>query len=153
MVMPASATGVYTITTRPDAAPARERTLHIDQYSGAVLRSHGWAEYGVLAKGVSVGRSLHEGRRFGAVNQAVNLAAALALIALVVTGAAMWWARRPRDGSALGAPRRVEEPRRRVVVALLLGAGALLPLVGLSLLLDALVIRRVPALARYLGAE
>ncbi|GAA1572191.1 PepSY domain-containing protein [Actinomadura kijaniata] len=154
VLLPRGERGVYTVTVASRHDPADERTVHVDQYSGAVLGSYGWSEYGVLAKAVEQGIALHEGRRYGPLNTAVMLAACLALILLTVTGAGMWWKRRPSGG--LGAPRRTGDRRTTLTVAaIMLVVGVLFPLAGVTmlaaLLVDALLVRRVPALARRVG--
>jgi uncharacterized iron-regulated membrane protein len=73
-----------------------------------------------------------------------------------VSGPLLWWRRRPRGTGSLGAPRgRLPVRTTPVLAGLLLALGAFLPLFGLSLLvvlaLDGLVLRRVPALGRWLG--
>ena len=154
ILLPADAKGVYTVVTDNRRDPAAAQTLHIDQYSGRVLVSYGWAEYGIMAKAVEQGIALHEGRRYGTANLLVMLAACLALITLVVTGAWMWWKRRPRGRA--GAPARATNRRTTYgVIAIMAALGLLFPLAGLTmaavLLLDWLVLRRIPAVARVIG--
>ncbi|GAA1268657.1 PepSY domain-containing protein [Sphaerisporangium rubeum] len=151
VLLPKDKEGVYTVVAAPRADPSASRTVHVDQYSGQVLVSFGWQEYGLLAKAVEQGIALHEGRRYGVVNLLVMLGACLALLTLVVTGVWMWWKRRP-DGRA-GAPARTGDRRTTWGVAAIMAVlGVLFPLAGLTmvavLLLDRLVIRRVPALRR-----
>jgi uncharacterized iron-regulated membrane protein len=73
----------------------------------------------------------------------------------VATSLVMWRARRPKG---LGAPRK--EPDRRLmagVFAITVGFGVVFPLLGVSLVailvLDLLLVRRVPRLARALGSR
>ncbi|SEF78320.1 Uncharacterized iron-regulated membrane protein [Nonomuraea solani] len=154
VLLPDGPTGVYTIVADPRRDPADSQTLHVDQYSGRVLVSYGWAEYGVLAKAVEQGIALHEGRRYGPANLILMLGACLALITLVVTGVWMWWKRRPRGRS--GAPVRTTNKRTAYgVIAIMAVLGLLFPLAGVTmaavLLLDWLVLRRIPAVARVVG--
>ena len=77
-----------------------------------------------------------------------------AIVFMCVSGPLMWWRRRPRGSGSLGAPRgRMPLRATPVLALLLLTLGLLLPLFGLSLLvvlvLDQLVLRRVPALSRW----
>ncbi|MEV0995915.1 PepSY domain-containing protein [Nonomuraea sp. NPDC050202] len=154
VLLPDGPQGVYTIVTDPRRDPSSAQTLHVDQYSGRVLVSYGWAEYGVLAKAVEQGVALHEGRRYGTANLIVMLGACLTIITLVVTGAWMWWKRRPRGRA--GAPARTTDRRTTYgVIAVMAVLGVLFPLAGLTmvavLLVDWLVVRRIPRLARVFG--
>ncbi|MGP4098584.1 PepSY-associated TM helix domain-containing protein [Nonomuraea sp. KM90] len=154
VLLPDGPRGVYTIVAEPRRDPSAAQTLHVDQYSGRVLVSYGWAEYGVLAKAVEQGVALHEGRRYGTANLIVMLGACLTLITLVVTGAWMWWKRRPRGRA--GAPARATDRRTAYgVIAIMALLGLLFPLAGATmvavLLLDRFVLRRIPAATRVLG--
>ena len=96
-------TGVYTVSYfSPD--PEQERTLYIDQYSGAVLKDISYGDYGAASKAVSYSNSLHMGRYFGLANQVLCALISLGLAAMAVTGCVMWWIRRP--ARSLGAPGR-----------------------------------------------
>lgn len=85
----------------------------------------------------------------------LTLFGTLALLLSTATAVVMWRKRRPRG---IGAPRRPLNRRLGAgVVAITLGLGIVFPMLGLSILvllaLDFLVIRRVPPLARVLGAR
>lgn len=152
--MPQDETGVYTISTS-HTRPGDDATLHIDQYSGAVLTDVRFADYGLMAKAITMGIALHEGRLFGLVNQLLGLAACIGVMLLAVSFYFMWRKRKP-DGK-LGAPGKSRDKRASATVLLIMLAfGALMPLVGLSLiivlLLDLLVIRRIRPLKRWLSA-
>ncbi|WP_179405531.1 PepSY-associated TM helix domain-containing protein [Burkholderia guangdongensis] len=142
VALPTSVDGVYTVSYFP-ADPNLERTVHIDQYSGAVLKDIRYGDYGAVAKAVSYGTSLHMGRYFGLANQIVCVAISLGLAAMAVTGAVMWWKRRP--AGTLGAParERVVVPMRGWVAGLVL-LGIVFPLMGATIvavwLLDRLLL-------------
>jgi uncharacterized iron-regulated membrane protein len=81
----------------------------------------------------------------------------LAIVFSCVSGPLMWWRRRPTRSGSVGAPRgRMPLRTSPSLVTGLVLLGVLLPLFGLSvllvLLLDQLVVRRVPALAGWFGA-
>jgi uncharacterized iron-regulated membrane protein len=106
------------------------------------------------AKAVEQGIALHEGRRYGTANLIVMLSACLALIALTVTGAWMWWKRRPQ--SRIWAPARPANRRTAyTVMAVMAVLGLLFPLAGITmlavLLLDWLLLRRIGPLRRAFG--
>jgi uncharacterized iron-regulated membrane protein len=132
IVLPASATGVYTVSYFP-ADPKDERTLYLDQYSGAVLKDIRYGDYGAVSKAVSYGTSLHMGRYFGIANQVLCAAISLGLAGMAATGCVMWWKRRPRR--TLGAPsrERAAPPMRGWKTGLVL-LGIVFPLMGATLL-------------------
>ncbi|HEY1013423.1 MAG TPA: PepSY domain-containing protein, partial [Herpetosiphonaceae bacterium] len=108
----------------------------------------------LIAKSVETGIALHEGRMFGWANQLLALFAALAVLLLSVSGAVMWWRRRP--AGRLGVPQMPASTRAwRGALAIVALMGLMFPLVGVSLvavlLLDWAVIQRVPALRRALS--
>jgi uncharacterized iron-regulated membrane protein len=133
--------------------PSDERTVHVDQYGGKVRATYGYDDYPLLAKVVSHGIGLHEGRSLGLVNMIGSALFCVAVIFLCVSGPLIWWWRRPR-GSRIGAPRgRLPVGGTPVLAVGLVGLGAFLPMFGISLLvvllLDRFVLRKVPALASF----
>lgn len=155
VAFPEDATGVYTVSASPND-PKQEMTMHMDQYSGALLASVGWKDYGLVPKAVEMGVAIHMGKYFGLPNQLLMLFAALTTILLSVTGAVMWWQRRPNGSGLIGAP--AMPPYRQhwkiplIIVAVL---GLVFPFVGLSLvfvlLLDYFVLARIPFFRRVFG--
>lgn len=98
----------------------------------------------------------HEGQLFGRLNQAILLLMAGSLVVVVASALLMWWRRRPRG--ALGAPPVPAATWRQggVLLALaIITLSLLLPLFALSLLLllvlDRMVLVRLPAARRWLG--
>ncbi|WAL84053.1 PepSY domain-containing protein [Pandoraea sp. XJJ-1] len=132
LVVPSRADGVYTVSYFPPD-PRDERTLHIDQYSGTVLRDIDYDAYGGVAQAISYGTSLHMGRYFGAANQWLCALISMGLFAMAATGAAMWWIRRP--SRSLGAPARMpmRVPMRGWIVSLVV-LGVVFPLMGATML-------------------
>lgn len=94
---------------------------------------------------------------FGWVNQLIGVLTAAMLVTLAVSGFLMWRRRKP-DGQ-LGAPPSSRDPvRLRGVAAIVLLLAALLPLLPLLaaslfalLLIEKLVLARMPPVARWLG--
>jgi len=132
VALPATPTGVYTVSYFPPD-PRKERTLHIDQYSGKVLEDIAYRDYGAVSKAVSYGTALHMGRYFGLANQLLCTMISLGLAAMAATGAVMWWKRRP--GSGLGAPPRMAAPAamRRWKTGLI-ALGIVFPLMGATMI-------------------
>ncbi|SON52602.1 PepSY-associated TM helix domain-containing protein [Vibrio tapetis] len=106
---PRSETGVFTASANTMSGdiinPTQDRTTHIDQYSGEVLADVTWQDYGVVAKMMAAGIALHQGD-ISIVNKLLNTLFCLMFILISITGAVMWWIRRPKQSKALGAPAR-----------------------------------------------
>ena len=155
IAFPEEATGVYTASAFPND-PTQEVTMHFDQYSGELLASVGWKDYGLVPKAVEVGVSIHMGKYFGLANQLLMLFAAIVTILLSITGAVMWWQRRPSGSGLLGAPAMPPYMQHwRTPLVIVAVSGFIFPLMGLSLLivllLDYLLLSRIPLLRRLFG--
>ncbi|MCM5626842.1 PepSY-associated TM helix domain-containing protein, partial [Xanthomonas hortorum] len=130
---PRGATGVYTASVYP-ADLQRQRVIHLDQYSGAVLLDMTYRDYGLIGRALEWGINVHLGQQYGTANQLILLLACAAIVLLCVSAAVMWWKRRPAGG--LGVPPLPADPRTlRGLMVLLVLCGLIFPLVGLSLLL------------------
>lgn len=157
VAFPADETGVYSVMGYAFNDPGRERTVHIDQYGGQVVSAYGFADYPALAKVVSQGIGLHEGRSLGLLTFWTSITMCLAVIFSCISGPLMWWRRRPKKGTSMGAPRgRLPIKSSPLLIAALVALGIFLPFFGISLVLlllfDNLVIRRVPALSNWFDA-
>lgn len=157
---PQGDTSVWTInqdTMSSDAEdPFSDRTVHIDQYTGKILASVGFADYSLAAKAMAVGIPLHMGL-VGLWNLALNTLACLSVIFLCVSGVVMWWMRRPK-GAALRiiAPKTPENmPHWRGAMILMLFLSLAFPLAGVTLLmalaLDYVLVKRIPVLRKAFG--
>ncbi|MCU1537336.1 MAG: hypothetical protein JWP82_1687 [Humibacillus sp.] len=151
VALPGDDRGVYSVIGYAFNDPAAERTVHVDRFGGGVVSQYGYDDYPALAKVVSQGIALHEGRRFGTLNFWVTALLCVAVIVSCVTGPLMWWRRRPRGSGELGAPRgRMPVAASPLLAALLVGLAIFLPVFGVSLvvvlLLDRFGVRRVPRL-------
>lgn len=157
IALPADEDGVYSVIGYAFDAPSDERTVHVDRYGGEVVSTYGFDDYPVLAQVVSQGIGLHEGRSFGTWSMVGTTLMCLAIVFSCVTGPLMWWRRRPSRSGSMGAPRgRMPLRASPLLLVGLVALGIFLPLFGLSvlaiLLLDQLVVRRVPALAGWFDA-
>ena len=72
-----------------------ERVIHLDQYSGAVLYDAGLEDLGTMGRWAEWEISVDMGQEWGLANQIVLLLACAAMAVLCVSGATMWWKRRP----------------------------------------------------------
>lgn len=140
LALPVKKSGVFTVSYAPGTSVFlrsdldRQRTLHIDQYSGKIVKDMRFSDYNPVSKAVSLGVALHMGEYFGLANQLICAAISLALLGMAITGFVMWWKRRP--AKALGAPKRVQQPppsikRWKGYLAIM---GILFPLMGVSML-------------------
>jgi uncharacterized iron-regulated membrane protein len=124
--------GVYSVRTLPKD-PRESVFLHVDQYSGEIRGDFRFARMNPVAKTVSVGIALHEGRLFGFWNQVLGVLACLGTFVLSISAAVMWWKRRP--AGRLGAPRLVKSFQApRGIVAISAALSVFFPVTGLSLL-------------------
>lgn len=129
--LPAGPSGVYSGSVYPDDL-ARQRVVHLDQYTGKPLIDVSYAQYGPLGRALEWGISVHLGQQFGLANQLVLLAACIAIVVMAVSAGIMWWKRRPAGG--LGVPPLPSDGRVfRGLLAILAIGGIVFPLVGLSL--------------------
>jgi uncharacterized iron-regulated membrane protein len=156
VALPGDERGVYSVIGYAFDAPSDERTVHVDQYGGSVVSTYGFDDYPLLAKVVAQGIGLHEGRSLGLWSFWGSALMCLAVVFMCITGPLMWWRRRPKGADRIGAPRgRMPLRTTPALVLLLVGLGVFLPYFGLSLLvvlvLDQLVLRRVPALGTWFG--
>lgn len=157
VVPPADAKGVYSVLGYAFHDPGKEATVHVDRFTGRTVSAYGYEEYGALAKVVSQGIALHEGRRFGSLNTVVSAAFCLAVIFMCVTGPLMWWRRRPKGRLFLAPRGRLTVKTGPAAVAGLVALSVFLPVFGASVvavrLLDQLVLRRVPALREFFNVS
>lgn len=154
VTIPSDEGGVFSVIGYAFDAPSDERTVHVDQYGGQVVSTYGFDDYPALAKVVAQGIGLHEGRSLGLWSfWGAALMCAL-VIFMCISGPLMWWRRRPRGAGRVGAPRgKLPLSTSPLLLVAVVALGILLPLFGLSLLavlvLDQLVLRRVPALGAF----
>lgn len=153
IVMPQTAEGVYTISAFPNKAQD-EVTMHLDQYTGAVLTDYRYDNYGWMGKAIALGITLHKGTQFGLINQLISVLICIGIVLVVCSGIYLWWKRKPSH--QLGAPKSGSARHAYGFYILLVILGIIFPLVGLSLivifLLDFLVIHRVAKLKKFFNA-
>jgi uncharacterized iron-regulated membrane protein len=139
--VPTSETGVYTIQadsmSGDTADPTGDRTVHLDQYTGKVLADIRFADYSLAGKAMAAGIALHQGNA-GLWNLVLNLVFCHAIMLLSISGAVMWWKRRP--SGSLGAPRYPRDFRApAAIIAIGLAVIIAFPLTGLAVLAFLLV--------------
>lgn len=150
LYLPSEARPQWRVRSETQNRP-RVRELTLDRLTGALLHEEGFANKSAFDRAIHVGIAAHEGQLFGLANQLLGFATALGLLTLCVSALVMWWRRRP--GGALGIPApRVAEFRIGAGLWIAIAAcGILLPVLGMSIVLLALVdriqrvVRREPA--------
>ncbi|KYG27639.1 PepSY-associated TM helix domain-containing protein [Alkalihalobacillus trypoxylicola] len=131
ITLPNGELGVYTASHFDK--PKDLATLHLDQYSGAVLSDVRFQDFPVAAKLVEGGIALHEGRLFGWPNQVLGLITCLGLMLIVISSFIMWKKRKPEGG--FGLPIKPNSTKANIVVwCIMISFGIVMPLVGLSLI-------------------
>lgn len=145
--------GVWTVKSLHPNRPLRADAWLLAA-NGAVVKMLDFADRPLLDRIVGIGVAAHEGQLFGWQNQCLGLLTALGLIVLSISGLVMWWRRKPAGG--IGAPAALPEPAAaRVVTAVTMTLGLLLPVLGLSLLMllivDWLLLRHCMRIRHWLG--
>ncbi|MED3965829.1 PepSY-associated TM helix domain-containing protein [Niallia taxi] len=153
VIFPTTKEGVYTLSAFPPKAKD-EATIHIDQYTGAILADYRYDNYGPLGKIIATGITIHKGTEFGLFNQLLSLFICLGTMLVALTGVYMWWKRKPKK--ELGAPKASSIKKMRYLLFILIALGIIFPLVGLSLiivwLVDSVVIQRIPLAKKLFNA-
>lgn len=130
--LPAAPESVFTVANRAHLL-RDQRVIHFDQYSGAVVEAHAWSDVGSMMTARQVFMRLHQGE-YGALNWGLVLLTAVAFFCTSLSALASYWLRRPANG--WGLPKVPESwVVGRMLIALILVLGVLLPLFGLSLVL------------------
>ncbi|WNS81469.1 PepSY domain-containing protein [Domibacillus sp. DTU_2020_1001157_1_SI_ALB_TIR_016] len=127
LFIPQEATGVYTVSAFPPKAQD-EVTMHIDQYTGAVLADYRYEDYGPAGKAIALGITLHKGSQFGMINKLIGLAVCIGMVLVIVSGLLLWRKRKH------GAPARPAAGVAKGLWALIIVLGILFPLAGASML-------------------
>lgn len=129
-------------------------SINYDATTGTELTRERFADRHPVDRVVGYGLAWHEGALFGAINQAIGVVTAAALVTMCVTGFLLW--RRRKPPASLGAPVLPADRRRPLFVAVAtLGLAVLLPLLAASLLMlwliDRVLPRISPKAATWLG--
>jgi uncharacterized iron-regulated membrane protein len=139
---------------------AQNRTLRNDAYfdaqTGELIGQQHFSQRHVIDRVVSIGIAAHEGQLFGWFNQLLGLLTALGLVSLSVAGFIMWRKRAPKG--VLGAPPAIPEANIGLgFVTIIVVAAILLPVLGASLILlaivEKIVLSRWTVARNWLGAE
>jgi len=133
--------GSYTVANHWPQKLSEQRTLYLNQFTGATIANGTAAQDGALSRLTSFGINMHMGYQLGWLTRITATLACFGVLTSVATGLLMWWKRRPSGGAGLPAPtsattRAATPQRAKVVVGLLAVAlSVLFPVFGTSLLL------------------
>jgi uncharacterized iron-regulated membrane protein len=105
--------------------------IYIDQYSGDVI-DHIRKDLSVLAKAGLLAYPIHIGSIYGMPTKILALLVCLLIVAMSVTGAVMWWVRRPP--SKTGFPQKPQLKPAKWLILIICLLGLLMPTAGASLL-------------------
>lgn len=133
--------GSYAIVNAWPQKLSEQRTLYLNQFTGATITNSTADQDGALSKLTSFGIAMHMGNQFGLLTRIMATVAALGVLLSVATGLLMWWKRRPTGKSGLPSPAspgtRADTPKRAVVAVSVaaVALGVIYPVFGVSLLL------------------
>ncbi len=148
--IPSDSHNSWTASTQPQKVEDT-RILYIDASNGAVKADVSYGDFGIMAKGMEWGITVHQGMQYGWTNRILMLIGCIGVWALSISGVVMWWKRRPPRLSPprLGAPPVKPPVSYGPVLAIVLPLAILYPLTGASLLVallvDRLILSRVRA--------
>ncbi len=133
--------GSYAVVNAWPQRLSEQRTLYLDQFSGATIANATADNDGVLSRLTSLGIAMHMGNQLGVVTRILGTIACLGVLTSVLTGFLMWWNRRPAGGTGLpgsvSSATRAAMPKRTVVAVSIaaVALGVIFPAFGVSLLL------------------
>ncbi len=161
---PSESDSVWTIKSETANRPHRQ-TIHFDAAAGKVIRHETFSDQHWVDQVVGQGIALHEGQRFGLINQLIALFATTALVVLSASGLILWWRRRDSLGLSPPAMSRTSSnrpstisPARTAILSIAVAMLAIyLPLFGASLVvvlvLDWLCFSRFTSIAIWMGRK
>jgi uncharacterized iron-regulated membrane protein len=131
---PHTAEDSFTVYAGSYDSPSTLTFLYLDQYSGALLDAIRWEDISAAAKVQVSAYAIHIGSIYGLPTKILAMSVCVMIVAMSVTGAAMWWARRPRGKTGFPIkPAEIKPAKWLIVVICLL--GVLMPAAGVSTLL------------------
>lgn len=139
IIPPADLTGSYTVVNSWPQKLSEQRTLYLNQFTGATIADATAADDGALSRVTSWSVDMHMGTQYGLLTRILATLACLGLLTSIASAAVMWWKRRPTGGA--GLPGRTTEtmrsdtPRGAAVAigAIAVALAVLYPVFGASL--------------------
>jgi uncharacterized iron-regulated membrane protein len=124
--------GAPVFMTNKHVSPSQDRTILADPAAGTLRGDFTNDQIPVIPRMVALGIHVHQAD-FGPINIGLNTAFAASLIWLTGTGLLSWWKRRP--AGSVGAPPKPDAATPLAVKAIVIVAGVLMPLFGVSVAL------------------
>ncbi len=149
----AGETGIWKLASQHQNRTLREEVWLSE--AGQVVRREAFAQRQTLDRVIGIGISAHEGHLFGWLNQALGLLVTLGAGLVAVSGCVMWYRRRPTG--RLGAPAPGRQRPGWIIASIMLVVVLGLPLLAGSLILlivlEWLLLRRLPIVRDWLGLK
>ncbi len=145
--------GSYTVVNHWPQKLSEQRTLYLNQFTGATITNATAAQDGALSRLTSFGIAMHMGNQLGLLTRISATVACLGILTSITTALLMWWNRRPAGRSGLPGPAsegtRAATPRGAAIAVSVIAVvlGVLYPAFGVSLL-AVLAVEAVLALRR-----
>ncbi|GAB3522035.1 PepSY domain-containing protein [Emticicia fontis] len=134
--LPESPTSVYSVYNETTNLSAMEK-IHLDQYSGEVLKKNTWADIGLMMKSRQWVMAFHQGE-FGLWNWLLMIFIASGLLLLSITAIATYFFRKKTGSLSVPKVPKNLSPGMALIIAIF-ALGVILPLFGLSVLLIFLI--------------
>ncbi|MGJ8680013.1 PepSY-associated TM helix domain-containing protein [Paraglaciecola sp.] len=132
IILPTTQTGVYSLSNRAFWLD-EQQVIHLDQYSGNIVKSYTWDDVGVLMELRQVFMRLHQGE-YGPANWWIMVMIGLAFIVATTAGLVSYLMRKTKGSWSIPTvPSRFNVDK--TLVAFIIGLGLLFPMFGASLLL------------------
>ena len=129
--LPKNDEGVYTIANR-SLWLEQQKVIHIDQYSGDVIKSLNWSQVGILMDLRQVFMRLHQGE-YGKANLIVVLIVALSFLLATIASLTSYLLRKPNGSWGIPKPPKSFKPGVFVTL-MIVGLALLFPAFGISAL-------------------
>jgi uncharacterized iron-regulated membrane protein len=124
----------FTIYAGDYDSPSTLTWIYLDQYSGAVHDLIRWRDLSLPVKIQILSYSIHIGSIYGLPTKILAVLVCLLIVAMSVTGAAMWWVRRPRGKTGFPVKPAGIKPAKWVIAVICL-LGVVMPAAGISMIL------------------
>lgn len=130
--LPKGEQGVYSLSNR-SMYLEDQQVLHLDQYTGAIIKRHTWDDVGVLMDLRQVFMRLHQGE-YGKVNWYILVTVALLFFLSTLASVVSYLKRKPANDWAIPkVPTRFQADK--ILIGLIIVLGIVFPMFGISALL------------------